>query len=111
MIGFTMTARSNHRTIRVLLLTTALVAGCNQETSGPAAHPLAVGPVPATVQRQGNPAAGYDALVNQPYISCGMPYSAFIKATSPPLPKRRPMAEQCTRVLPPRLNSHQRTIG
>ena len=35
------------------------------------------GPVPAVAQPPGDPAAGYDALVNAPYVSCGMPYSAY----------------------------------
>lgn len=88
MIGFTMTARSNLWIPGILLLTTALITGCNQKAPDSVAHSLAVGPVPATIQRPGNPAAGYDALVNQPYISCGMPYSAFIKATGPPSPRQ-----------------------
>ena len=36
-----------------------------------------VGPVPAVPQQPGDPEAGYDALVNAPYVSCGMPYDAF----------------------------------
>jgi len=36
-----------------------------------------IGPVPETPQRDGDPEAGYRALVNAPYVSCGMPYEAF----------------------------------
>ncbi len=35
------------------------------------------GPVAATPQREGDPAAGYRALVNAPYVSCGVPYDAY----------------------------------
>jgi hypothetical protein len=31
----------------------------------------------ATEQRPGDPEAGYTALVNAPYVSCGIPYDAF----------------------------------
>ncbi|WP_299365059.1 c-type cytochrome [uncultured Paracoccus sp.] len=37
------------------------------------------GEVLATQQRPGDPAAGYHALVNQPYVSCGMPYEAWLR--------------------------------
>ncbi len=36
-----------------------------------------VGPVPATAQRPGDAAAGYRALVNAPYVGCGVPYRAY----------------------------------
>lgn len=39
------------------------------------------GPVPATLQRAGDPEAGYRALVTEPYVSCGMPYSAYRRLT------------------------------
>lgn len=53
-----------------------------------------VGEVPAESQRSGDPRAGYTALLNQPYISCGIPYKAYKKvASSPPashlLPERK----------------------
>ena len=35
------------------------------------------GRVAATPQRAGDPEAGYAALVNEPYVGCGMPYSAY----------------------------------
>jgi len=35
------------------------------------------GPVPATPQRPGDAAAGYHALVNEPYVGCGPPYRAY----------------------------------
>ena len=44
-------------------------------TSG--AYRAASGPVPATPQRPGDPAAGYRALVNASYVSCGLPYRVY----------------------------------
>lgn len=38
---------------------------------------LAGTPIPAETQRTGDPAKGYDALVNNGYVSCGVPYSAY----------------------------------
>lgn len=41
------------------------------------------GPVPAAEQRPGNPEAGYDVLVNGGYLTCGMPYSAWVRTAQP----------------------------
>jgi mono/diheme cytochrome c family protein len=59
--------------------------------SGPAASESErfrsdTGPVPATEQRPGDPDAGYDALVNAPYVSCGLPYSAYARLNPEPDP-------------------------
>jgi mono/diheme cytochrome c family protein len=35
------------------------------------------GPVPPSLQRSGNPDAGRHALLNAPYVSCGIPYDAY----------------------------------
>jgi cytochrome c5 len=35
--------------------------------------------VPPSTQRAGDPDAGYQALVNNGYVSCGVPYSAYIR--------------------------------
>jgi mono/diheme cytochrome c family protein len=56
------------------------LAGCDGESDGNAASDRfrsPTGPVPATPQRPGDPAAGYRALVNAPYVSCGLPYRAY----------------------------------
>ncbi|MFO0758861.1 MAG: c-type cytochrome [Byssovorax sp.] len=36
-------------------------------------------PIPADPQREGNAEAGYSALVNNGYVSCGVPWSAYSK--------------------------------
>ncbi len=53
---------------------TALVAGQTVYRS-------AVGPVPAYPQRPGDPAKGYDALLNRAVVTCGFPYSGYVKAS------------------------------
>src|SRR5262245_2565487 len=35
--------------------------------------------VPASPQRPGDPEAGYRALVNNGYVSCGLPYSLYAR--------------------------------
>lgn len=59
------------------------ITGCPDPESPPVpkAQP---GPVPPTVQRSGNPEIGYDVLVNGGYVTCGIPYSAWVRAVQPP---------------------------
>ena len=51
------------------------------------AYRAATGPVPATPQRPGDPAAGYRALVNAPYVSCGLPYRVYQRLSPAPDPE------------------------
>lgn len=63
-----------------LALAGAAVAACGQSASAPDDGPPAALPgtvIPADAQRAGDPAAGYTALVNNGYVSCGLPYSLF----------------------------------
>jgi cytochrome c5 len=55
------------------------VAACSAGpvSHGPAEGRSLLGVVAAEPQRQGDPAAGYSALVNRGYVSCGVPYSAY----------------------------------
>ena len=54
-----------------------------------------------------NDPAGYDALVNQPYFTCGMPYSAYQRNAKPPEPGRTlPGRNDLNRDLPYMLTSH-----
>jgi mono/diheme cytochrome c family protein len=57
------------------VLALLLMGACREE--GETAHRSETGLVPEATQRPGNPDAGYDALVNAPYVSCGIPYDAF----------------------------------
>ncbi len=45
------------------------------------------GEVPATPQRAGDPEAGYHALVNEPYVSCGIPWEAWARLAPEPDPR------------------------
>src|SRR5262249_35912238 len=52
-------------------------------------------PIPADPQRPGDPAKGYSALVNEGYVSCGIPNTAYAKVFGPAppelqLPGRKP---------------------
>ena len=60
-------------------LAAAWLAGVLPPGSDPAsaANRSPTGEVQASPQRPGDPEAGYHALVNEPYVSCGMPFQAW----------------------------------
>ncbi len=65
-----------------MLALALLLAGCNEEKEEAAGVPEGgyrseLGAVPPAAQRPGDPDAGYRALVNAPYVSCGIPYDAY----------------------------------
>jgi mono/diheme cytochrome c family protein len=51
--------------------------------TGPADSGTVTGPIPAYPQRPGDPARGYQVLVNGGYVGCGLPYSAYRQVTGP----------------------------
>ena len=53
-----------------------LLTACNRDTST-LVEQSPLGAVPAEPQRSGDSAKGYQVLVNQPYITCGTPYSVY----------------------------------
>lgn len=53
-----------------------LVTACGDHSEAPVVY-SAVGPVAAAPQRGGDPERGYRALLNEPYIRCGLPYGAY----------------------------------
>jgi cytochrome c5 len=72
----------------LLLSVAAVAAACSSEESGASAPssttpPATAQPEPVTValepedQRPGDPAKGYDVLVNESYVPCGIPWSLF----------------------------------
>jgi len=66
-------------TVRMLFaaLTGALLVACGK----PSEAPLVLGepgPIPQSPQRAGDPELGYEILVNRGYVSCGVPYEAYI---------------------------------
>lgn len=40
------------------------------------------GPIPQTQQRPGDPESGYRTVVNRGYVSCGIPYAAFVASNA-----------------------------
>lgn len=70
----------------ILLSSACLFAACSQKEEAEQVSYSPLGVVPATPQRLGDPQKGYEALVNEPYISCGVPYSAYMRNASPPAP-------------------------
>ena len=66
--------------MRCLWMTLLLAACSSSATMGPPdlalppQHPIAVTAEP---QRSGDATAGYHALVNNGYVSCGIPYSLY----------------------------------
>lgn len=64
--------------------------GQDQENHSAAKSPQApispLGYIPAEEQRSGDPKAGYAALVNQPYVTCGIPYAAYKQTAATPRP-------------------------
>ncbi len=69
--------------IRVMIATLLTACGPRDSEIDPGQFISPIGEVPAEPQRPGDPQAGYDALLNKPYISCGVPYKAYKKAVSP----------------------------
>ncbi len=58
----------------------ALVCMACQREDNATYSPL--GPIPPSSQRLGDPARGREALLNEAYITCGMPESAY-RRTAP----------------------------
>lgn len=78
---------------------------CGQETSPPAtSSPLGV--VPAEPQRPGDPEAGYKALLNNGYVTCGVPYTAYQQADLEEPTHDIPGREGRNAELPYNLTSH-----
>ncbi|MDF2231719.1 hypothetical protein P2H44_04070 [Albimonas sp. CAU 1670] len=74
-----MNARRNRTGRLVALAAAALLGGCDDDQGGEAQgrYRSPLGDVTAAEQPPGDPAAGYRALVNAPYVSCGIPYDAW----------------------------------
>lgn len=69
-----------------ILSVSLLLAACSPGDEPPQAPKSPLGPVPAETQRAGDPKKGYTALVNNAYVSCGIPYDAYRKRAEPPEP-------------------------
>ena len=88
----------------------ALAAGCREEDATEYRSPT--GPVPTAEQRPGDPQAGYHALVNAPYVSCGIPLDAFRRLFPETDPASRlPGREGVNADLPYAFTAHERADG
>ncbi|MGH8551688.1 MAG: c-type cytochrome, partial [Methylococcales bacterium] len=74
------------RILEIGLVLLLITIACDRENTEQPIELPALGYVPQTAQRAGDPEAGYDALINQPYITCGIPYSAYRQSADPPRP-------------------------
>lgn len=63
--------------IAILLAAGLVLTSCREDGADNRSD---TGIVTASPQRPGDPVAGYAALVNAPYVSCGIPYDAFTRA-------------------------------
>jgi mono/diheme cytochrome c family protein len=86
------------------------LSACRDETDH--VYRSDIGPVPLVEQRPGDPQAGYDALVNAPYVSCGIPYDAFVR-TFPDIDRRDrlPGREGLNADLPYAFTAHETAEG
>ena len=70
------------------------------------------GPVRAEAQRPGDPAAGYHALVNAPYVGCGIPYRAYRRVAAQSDPRNTlPGRDGLNAELPYHLTAHVNADG
>ncbi len=103
------------RTLLVMSLALPLAAcraqpGDVKEPAATFTSPL--GFVPVEPQRPGSAAAGYDALVNKAYVTCGIPYAAYRKTAPAAAPARRlPGRTGRNADLPYSLTAHQTQAG
>lgn len=67
----------------VPVLVAALAVACGG-TDGPTVPKATPGAVAASEQRPGDPARGYDVVLNANYTTCGMPYSAWRRVADVP---------------------------
>ncbi len=68
------------------LCAAACALGCGASEEPPSDAPPAAGSetfLPADPQRSGDAKAGYHALLNNPYVACGLPYSVYKLAFGP----------------------------
>ncbi len=72
---------------RAATLMVFVVVGCAPGAEPPPEPYVWPDAIPAEPQREGDPDAGYDAFVNEGYISCGIPWSVFEIAVSPATPE------------------------
>lgn len=97
------------RSLSVLLVVAGVsLTACKDED---ASYRSDIGPVPVTAQRDGDAARGYDALVNEPYVACGIPLSAYRAAAPGAQPSALPGRTGRNAELPYALTAHTNSDG
>ncbi len=77
--------------MRRLIILVGLAACDGADGVAPDASVSPIGEVPAYDQRDGDPDAGWTALINEGYVGCGVPKSAYDQVSGPaPLSMRLP---------------------
>ena len=101
------------RSIRpIAALAALLVVSCGQEGEEGAPAKSEPGKVAAEEQRPGDPAKGYDALLNRAVVTCGLPLSAFRKSVGEIDPKHLlPGRTGLNAELPYSLTAHSSASG
>ena len=66
-----------------------LVVACGDDIREPKAPASPIGPVPAYDQRAGDAQRGWTALIDEGYVGCGIPLSAYRQIFDPAPPSRR----------------------
>src|SRR6188508_441723 len=94
-----------------LCLALALSA-CGGDERAPWPTESPVGPVAPEPQRDGDPDAGYAALVNAGYVGCGVPYSAYSQVFAPaPAELRLPRREGVNAEMPYNMTAFDTASG
>lgn len=99
---------------RALLAPALLLLACGE--APPAEDPFMTTPLQPEAQRAGDPAAGYRALLNNGYVSCGIPYTAYAKVFPPitardKLPDHDQVRDARNRTLPYYMNAFRTRAG
>jgi len=86
--------------LAVVMAFACLLTAC-RDAQAPDFEVAEVGPVPPYAQRPGDPQAGYRALVDKAYVTCGLPQGAYLRTADPaPESHRLPGREGLNAELP-----------
>ena len=89
-----------------------LAAACGDDIREPKAPTSPVGPVPAYDQRAGDPVRGRAALINEGYVGCGIPLTAYRKVfDAAPAATRLPDRTGTNADLPYRMTAFKTASG
>jgi mono/diheme cytochrome c family protein len=80
-VAGSLAACGDEETVSPTNTSTSSSAGSSSSSGG--GPTLAGDPIPADPQRSGDATKGYAALVNEGYVSCGIPYTAYAQVFSP----------------------------